>query len=133
MERTALTTALGGRTSFRHPALPSEVAHVRQEVRDTLAGTLDPDALGQVVLLVSELATNAVRHSASPWFTVALEVHEGLLHVEVRDWGRGLDDVPGDRDPERAGGWGLFLVEQTADDWGLEVDRGTRVWFDLRL
>lgn len=133
MEPTALSTALSGRTTFRHPARPSEVAHVRQEVRDTLAGTLGPDALGQVVLLVSELATNAVRHSASPWFTVVLEVHEGLLHVEVRDWGRGLDDVPGDRDPERAGGWGLFLVEQAADDWGLEVDRGTRVWFDLRL
>ncbi len=127
------STAQGGRTAFRHPARPAEVAQVRQEVRAALLDTLGPDALGQVVLLVSELATNAVRHAGSPWFAVELERRRGVLHVEVRDGGRGLDGVPGERDPERAGGWGLFLVEQVAEDWGVEVAGGTRVWFDLRL
>gem|GEM_PF-6774529 len=38
-------------------------------------------------------------------------------------------------DGEGASGWGLLLVEQLADDWG--VSRGatgeTTVWFEMRL
>ncbi len=133
MHRTATATDQRTRTCFRHMAAPVAVARVRREVRHELGAALPEDTLGQVVLLVSELATNAVRHAGSPWFAVELERRRGVLHVEVRDGGRGLDGVPGERDPERAGGWGLFLVEQVAEDWGVEVAGGTRVWFDVRL
>jgi anti-sigma regulatory factor (Ser/Thr protein kinase) len=133
MDRTATRTGSHPPTAFRHPAEPAALARVRHEVREVLRGGVPPETLGQVVLLVSELTTNAVRHTDSPWFSVELDRRDDVLHVEVRDGGRGPDGAAGERDPDRAGGWGLQLVERIADDWGLEVAGGTRAWFDVRL
>jgi len=135
MELTATPTA--SRTArprrFRHEAVPAAIARVRREVRAALDGGVPEEKLGQVVLLVSELATNAVRHAGTSWFSVELDRRPGLLHVEVRDAGRGFDGGRGERDPDRAGGYGLLLVERLADAWGLEATSGTRVWFELRV
>jgi hypothetical protein len=32
---------------------------------------------------------------------------------------------------ERPTGWGLFLVGEIADRWGIERDDHTRVWFEI--
>ena len=37
-----------------------------------------------------------------------------------------------DPDPTRASGWGLFLVDELADRWGVEpADPGTLIWFEI--
>jgi hypothetical protein len=58
----------------------------------------------------------------------------GHVRVEVADSGGGF--VPEDETPEgsHAGGWGLYLVAQIADDWGVSLaEQGTCVWFELRF
>jgi serine/threonine-protein kinase RsbW len=90
---------------------------------------------GVLRLLVSELVTNCIRHAAAPaGSSVELEmrVADERIRVEVGDDGDGF--VPAGAPPRGAdGGYGLYLVERMASRWGVETDRGTRVWFELDL
>jgi anti-sigma regulatory factor (Ser/Thr protein kinase) len=53
----------------------------------------------------------------------------------VTDWGPGFDARTRTREPgDHTGGWGLFLVERLADNWGVQRDgESTMVWFELRI
>ncbi len=86
-----------------------------------------------LVLLVSEVVTNAVRHSSAPADTsiiLTTSVTEDSIRVNVIDTGEGFTPRP--RDPSAAhGGYGLYLVEKTARRWGVDRVGGTRVWFEL--
>lgn len=86
-----------------------------------------------VVLLVSEVVSNAVRHSAGPEdAAIALEatVTDQSVRVAVTDAGDGF--TPRKRDPERLGeGYGLYLLEKAATSWGVAREGGTTVWFEL--
>jgi serine/threonine-protein kinase RsbW len=87
-----------------------------------------------VRLLVSELVTNAVRHAElAPADVIRLVVDAGdsVLRVEVHDPGGGFVPVQPAPDPARPSGWGLFLVAELADRWGVESDGMTHVWFEL--
>jgi anti-sigma regulatory factor (Ser/Thr protein kinase) len=99
-----------------------------------LDGRIDEHLLGDARLLVSELVTNSVRHSrVGPAESVhmSVEVEGSTLRVEVADPGQGFEPEARDADPHRIGGWGLYLVDQLADRWGVVRDRFTRVWFEL--
>jgi anti-sigma regulatory factor (Ser/Thr protein kinase) len=110
------------------------------EARAALAalhGRVDPGVLDDIRLLVSELVTNSVRHAGADRDLVHLDVRtggrEGAVRVEVSDAGRGFKPSARDTDDlDTPGGWGLHLVEQLADRWGVETGRRTRVWFELR-
>lgn len=86
-----------------------------------------------VRLLVSELVTNAVVHAEEPRQPViALSARrEGeMLFVSVADAGTGLP--PRHRSPDVSrGGFGLDLVDRAAHRWGVEVEQGHRVWFEI--
>jgi anti-sigma regulatory factor (Ser/Thr protein kinase) len=88
-----------------------------------------------VLLLVSELVTNAVRHSgAGPDRPLHVQLLRGprWVVVAVGDEGPGFTWHPGPPDNNESGGWGLFLVDQIADSWGVECTAsGTRVWFEI--
>lgn len=83
-----------------------------------------PAGVESVKLVVSELVTNAVRHTSGPPRTAQLLLihHEdGSVHVEVRDCGR--EDGAGPaviRSSElfAEGGRGLALVAAFSDRWG---------------
>jgi anti-sigma regulatory factor (Ser/Thr protein kinase) len=79
------------------------------------------------------VVTNAIRHGGGDDALVRLRILEQDEHVrvEVRDPGAGFTPPDMDPDPERAGGWGLWLVEQLADRWGISNQGGTCVWFEL--
>ena len=101
---------------------------------DRLEGRLDAAGLETMRLLVSELVTNSVRHarmSNEDW--ISLSVHEGAhaLRVAVSDPGIGFEKRPGRPTPGDPSGWGLYLVEQLADRWGLNRDGVTEVWFEI--
>ena len=92
--------------------------------------------LRDVRLLVSELVTNAVRHaglSASDRIRLIVHLHEAVLRVEVDDPGTGFELRPPEPDPARASGWGLYLVDELSDRWGMDRGGrgGTRIWFEL--
>ncbi len=93
------------------------------------------DRADDIRLCVSELATNALRHTpAGHCFLVRVRAEEHLVHVEVHDAGGGEPHVctPADTDDR---GRGLLLVAALADDWGT-ADRtgpGKSVWAAFKL
>ncbi|KQZ88314.1 hypothetical protein ASD62_02195 [Phycicoccus sp. Root563] len=85
-----------------------------------------PDAL----LLVSELATNAVLHAESP-FRVFLHHSPGVLHLSVHDAQRGWFEL-GHPSAGEVNGRGVSIVEAVADRWGCDaVSDGKVVWAEL--
>lgn len=93
-----------------------------------------PGRFATLLLLVSEVVTNAVIHSAAPApneiILCACVTDGGAIRVEVIDRGGGFTPIP--RDPDQpGGGYGLFLVERVAEHWGVDRQGGTRVWFEL--
>lgn len=107
----------------------------RRAVREELAGEVPEPMLGDVELLVSELATNSVRHAGSDEsveLAVGAEVRgEGVL-VEVWDHGEGFPEGPRPVPPRgQPGGYGLLLLDRMSDRWGVRRDDGFCVWFEL--
>ena len=78
-----------------YPGRADQVHHLRRAVARHLAGCPVAD---DAVLIVSELASNAILHSASrgEFFTVRAELHPGCVWVEAEDlggcWQRGQPD-----------------------------------------
>jgi anti-sigma regulatory factor (Ser/Thr protein kinase) len=94
--------------------------------QDASAQTTADDLL----LLVSELVTNACRHGAAP-YRLTLEPKGADLRVEVADSGAELPTVRPDQ-PEVPGGFGMRLVEQLAGAWGVRTDEvGKTVWLEI--
>ncbi|MGW4378376.1 ATP-binding protein [Kitasatospora sp. NPDC004531] len=98
--------------------VPESVPEARRSVRAELAARgLDADhpLTDAVLLVVSELVTNAVRHAAlrSPRATVELDFAPDELTVRVHDRDPRCPrrrEVPY---PDGSGGWGLNLVHET--------------------
>ena len=87
----------------------------------------------RTLLAVSELTTNAATHGRGR-IGVTLRASGDRLHVAVADEGHSTP-VLQKPDPKHqiAGGWGLHLVDTLADDWGINTQDQTVVWFELRL
>lgn len=118
--------------SFELPGTPAEARAARRELI-AANGYLPAGVRDEVLLLVTEPLTNAVRHGgAGPDrpVRVALGMDSELVRVAVFDHGRGFRK-PAAR-PDADGGWGLFLVDRVADRWGFEATAaGVRVWFEI--
>ena len=87
-------------------------------------------------LLASELVSNAVRHSGaggSAPIRLRARLSDGALRLSVTDPGYGFSPAAERPPPGVDGGFGLFLVEQLADAWGVESVAPTTVWLDLAL
>ena len=117
--------------------LPAE-PHSAKVARDAVAG-LDGHlgaVFGDVVLVISELVTNSVRHAgldASEPVQLSVRVEGEKVRVAVRDSGPGFTPPPAPSDPAHIGGWGLVLVEQLAERWGVDHDgQANVVWCELR-
>jgi len=88
-----------------------------------------------VKLLLTELVTNSVRHGqGGPDEAIEIELSSSAngVRVQVTDTGTGFNGPPPGRpDPEAGGGYGLFLVDQLADRWGVVRGPPSRVWFEI--
>ncbi|MFF9777148.1 ATP-binding protein [Streptomyces sp. NPDC013978] len=123
------------RNSFRLPRHPASVGLVRRRVREHLADWGHKEgsaALEDVVLVVSELATNVVRHGPllEREFEVAVTaLADGSCLVEVSDESTVVPRVREAGDWEEAGR-GLWLVEHLAQAWGVwsRGRHGKTVW-----
>ena len=103
--------------------------------REFVAGALrDQGFAGDtdvVLLLASELVTNAVRHAATP-FEIRVDVDAGKVRVAVIDGD--VDHPPEMRSPapDDTNGRGLLLVDQLSAVWGSSrSESGKSVWFTL--
>lgn len=126
---------------LRIPPRTAEVSRARRSL-EALEEFVSAECLEQLRLLVTELVTNAVRHAGlTEEDRIGLRVyfHDGTVRVEVEDPGPGFA-VPAEPkpDPDQISGWGLYLMANATDSWGVEsqssVDedgRATLVWFEL--
>jgi anti-sigma regulatory factor (Ser/Thr protein kinase) len=115
------------------PASPEAGSALRRAVR-SLDRWLGPQTAEDVELLVTELATNGVKHARTMdgnRITLDARVEPGRLRIEVRDGGHGFEHSGRDRPITEPGGWGLMLVDDLADRWGIEGEPSTTVWFEM--
>jgi anti-sigma regulatory factor (Ser/Thr protein kinase) len=118
---------------------PAEVGRARRWARSRLAvsGIQADEPLAEtLILLVSELVTNAVVHTGRPAvlrlsLPGAEAPEEAIVRLEVADRS-GRAPVPRCVDGEATGGRGLALVDGLADRWGWSAEGvGKRIWCEL--
>ncbi|GCE75433.1 ATP-binding protein [Cellulomonas biazotea] len=116
------------------PAL-SAVAPARRWARERLVEAgVEPSRLEVLVLLVSELVTNAVAH-ADPPVVLRVDVDDVRTRIEVTDGAR-EEPVLRNPPPTALGGRGVMFIDRLSSSWGTAVEEDgvavKAVWFELR-
>jgi anti-sigma regulatory factor (Ser/Thr protein kinase) len=100
-------------------------------------GALPDRVREDVLLLLTELVTNAVRHSgAAPGQPLHVELRQSSrwVRVAVVDPGGGFTRPEPRPAPDGPGGHGLLLVDRIADCWGVDKEQArTCVWFEIEF
>jgi len=114
--------------------LPQDLGSVRDArrfVRGALAEWELQPLLDDALLVVSELAANAIAHAGSD-YRVRLTTSSGSLRIEVRDGGFGTPE-PQPKSLTNERGRGLLMVAAISASWGIERSEGGRklVWAEL--
>ncbi|MFJ4466306.1 ATP-binding protein [Streptomyces sp. NPDC089424] len=128
---------------FTAPAVDASVPQARHAVRDLLLRQRVPvteDVLQGLLLIVSELVTNAVRHAAvlSPMLAVEVAVGAEWVRVSVED-NHPYRPTALETDHGRTGGRGLLLVREITREVGGVCDvehttsGGKVIWAALPL
>lgn len=130
-----MPTTLVEHHSQQFRAEPAAAGAARRVV-ERLRPDLGHERCRAACLLVTELVANAVKHgSRRPDDTVTVRVCKSPSEVRIGviDCGPGLDPRPRERPPDLPeSGFGLYLVEQVADRWGVESEP-REVWFELDI
>lgn len=111
------------------------MASSARAARRFVAEAIDEDGFGgdvdTVLLLVSEVVSNAVRHAGTP-FELTVDVGRSEVYVTVVDHDTTRRPEVQEQDPEATSGRGLFIVEQLATKWGSRTieGEGKAVWFN---
>ncbi|MGW3990272.1 ATP-binding protein [Streptomyces sp. NPDC004830] len=130
-----LGAAAQRRFRFELAAHPGSPAQARRLTRARLTGwSVCEDTCDSAALVVSELVTNAIVHTASTH--IVCELHDGddLVRIAVRDEGcaPGQPHAASRTRPEEEHGRGLLLVDALCHAWGAhEHGPGLLVWAEL--
>jgi anti-sigma regulatory factor (Ser/Thr protein kinase) len=112
------------------PAIPQSVHAARRFAIDALSGA-PSSTLDAVELMVSELATNCIRHERTS-FHITILGSAREIRIEVTDSGTGTPTMrsPG---PDEPSGRGLQIVDMLSASWGVEPESpaGKTVWFTM--
>jgi anti-sigma regulatory factor (Ser/Thr protein kinase) len=114
----------------REPHAPSQARRAVEELTEGLRWRA-----ADVLLVVSELVTNSVRHGpATADIEVLARRSDHALEIEVCEPGAGFElRLPPRPAPLERGGLGLVIVDALADDWGQRTNGHACMWarFDL--
>jgi hypothetical protein len=93
----------------------------------------DEELVSEAILVLSELASNAVIHAGSP-FTISVRSHDSLLRIAVRDGRPALATADGERGLLVRAPHGLAVIQALSTQWGVEdTPDGKIVWAELRV
>lgn len=124
-----------GRPRVRLALSPSaEAPALARRAVAGLHGELTDDEVFTVQLLLTELVANVVEHAGAlspPRTTATLWLGQDRLRGDVLDHGQGFRPRVAPVDTEAEDGWGLRLVDELADEWGVVPGEGSWVWFEL--
>jgi len=125
---------------------PSEVGYERVAMECSaafakMAGFL-PERIEDLRTVVSEACLNAIEHGnkGRAYARVIMTVHhgDGGFSVTVLDEGEGINELPKEPDIqkqieklEEPNGWGLFLIQQLADQ--VELNEMTKEGHSIRM
>jgi anti-sigma regulatory factor (Ser/Thr protein kinase) len=111
----------------------TEVGRARHLLRERLSAWGVPDQQPMLELAMSELVTNAVTHGRGV-VQVRIALDGLRVRLDVTDEGQAADrDAPAEVGRDVSGGWGLRLIDEMADAWGMRRDGGgTHVWMERR-
>ena len=115
---------------------PAEVGRARRWARSRLAGSgigADEPMAETLILLISELVTNAVVHTGCPAVLRMLFplAPAAPVRVEVADVSQ-APPAPRRAERDETGGRGLELVEGLADRWGWHPEgAGKQIWCEV--
>ncbi len=120
-------------TTVTFPGLPAIVPSARRFVRGILA---ESPRAGDMELITSELASNAILHtpsgSSGGEFTLTVRTAPGWARVEVADSGAGQWSAPRDGSDDEEYGRGLAIVAALADKLGHDIRAsGQTVWAEV--
>ncbi|MFE9442055.1 ATP-binding protein [Streptomyces sp. NPDC006602] len=119
------------------PAHRSNVSVARRSMNARMnAWRLPAETSADMVLLVSELVTNAVCHTPGAHVLCGIGlIADDCLRVEVHDHDRAVGGLPRcEPGPDDESGRGLLLVREIAHTWGVDRSRltgGNAVWATL--
>ncbi len=108
--------------SSRMPAAKESVMAARDFVMNSI-GPVPSDVRDAIMVVTSELTSNAVRHGASS-FEVRIEQHPDRIVIEVDD-DSGGDPVLRSPGPTDTSGRGLQITKALADSWGVRRIHGS--------
>jgi anti-sigma regulatory factor (Ser/Thr protein kinase) len=98
---------------------------------DALAADLEPETLGDLRIIVSELVSNAVKYGPGTPVHVELDaLSPGRVRGEIADHGEPSTAPRIHERPGAHGGYGLRLVDSLTTAWGVHQG-STDVWFEL--
>lgn len=121
--------------SFRLAGGVGAPAAARRAMDELVTDVLDDDGRHDVMILVSELVTNAVRYGGGGRDGASVVVHTAVrddaVLVEVCDDGPGFEPPATPTPRPEGGGMGLVLLASMCRAWGVDCGSGTRVWFEL--
>lgn len=115
---------------------PAEVGRARRWARSRLVGSgigADEQVAETLILLISELVTNAVVHTGCPAVLRMLfpTAPAAPVRVEVADASE-APPAPRHAQKDETGGRGLELVEGLADRWGWHHEgHGKQIWCEV--
>ena len=115
----------------RFPNSAAAVTQARRYVFDLL-GEIAPDIADEAAVMVSELATNSLRHASSQ-FVVSVERSSDEITIAVEDSGPGAPVLQSPT-PRDSRGRGLQIVAALASRWGVTRSAdgpGKKVWFTI--
>jgi anti-sigma regulatory factor (Ser/Thr protein kinase) len=111
------------------PRLQTAASLARSAVSDRCADELGRGCMGELLLVVTELVTNAVVHGRGA-ITLRIRVDGDRVYGEVVDEGGGFEWEVRERGPDEVNGRGLMIVDALSRCWGI-CEGTTHVWFEL--
>lgn len=118
----------------RLPYSTTAAGEGRRLAVEFLHGRVDEPRTIEVLVMVSELVGNAVRHGMPEpdgRIGLRLETDAGVIRVVVTDAAPEFEFDRDTFDEDDLSHFGLLMVDGLADRWGLSLDGMKAVWFEI--